>query len=200
MSSGTQRSLPGRCLVQRALVAANCHVLVGHDGFEPDAREWNDGHSRLRVLDKLLASVPSSTLQEQAVDVDSILRHFKHVFWSEWLDVGLELEGVDRSLSLSSVGLKRSCHETLREEEGREPVGVRITAAVPLLHEDKSRNQVVVPGGERLERRVAKRSFPLRRNFVVLEPLRHNLELTGHHGQTRDGVDKLLKLSSNDGS
>lgn len=102
------------------------------------------------------------------MDVDAVIWWSFDFVSKDFLDVGAELEGVDRDLRLSCVSLQGGGHEALWEEEGRHPEGSRCALIKPLSKELHSRDQVWDPGAEWLERGVAY-TLPLSRHFVVEE-------------------------------
>ena len=151
VTGGTQLTAPGAGLVERAAVAASLEVLTSVDGLQPDSWELDDRYPGVTVFDAASTEVPLGTLQIESVDVDAIIWSFFDFVSKDVLDVGGELEGVDRCLRLSCVGLQGGGHEALWEEEGRHPVGGGHAFKEPLADELHSRDQVWDPGAEWLE-------------------------------------------------
>jgi len=100
----------------------------------------------------LFVSVPSGTVQEHAVNIETFGRCFFKVV-ELLLDHDLEAERnlVNGDLMKTGMGLKRPCHEALWEEESREPVGVRIAFDEPRAEHLDTQLEVLVPSGEWFE-------------------------------------------------
>jgi hypothetical protein len=62
------------------------------------------------------------------------------------LGQGSELEAqlIDRQIVLPRVVLERACEKTLREEESRQPEGLRVAIIDPMLHEIERRGRFML--------------------------------------------------------
>jgi len=110
------------CLVEWAVVASSSDISLHVDWLEMDGWEGNDWLLVVAVFNTFLAEVPFGTLEEDTVAVDTVLWCCLDSCCEVLQNVGLEDQGINRSLSLSGVGLESGCHETLWEEECRYPV------------------------------------------------------------------------------
>lgn len=121
------------------------------------------------------------------MDVDSIIWRFSDLVATEVSHDRFELERINRSCGLSSVGLERSGNKALREEECWEPVGWWLTLVQPDGHELKSLDKIRNPRAKWLERGVAN-VHPLSWYLIVLELERHALEVHGHDNCTLNSL------------
>lgn len=110
------------CLVEWAVVASSSDIGLHVDWLEMDGWEGNDWLLGVAVFNAFLAEVPFGTLEEDTVAVDTVLWCRLDSCCEVLQNIGLEDQGINRSLSLSGVSLERGCHETLWEEECRYPV------------------------------------------------------------------------------
>jgi len=143
-------TLPGGGLVKRALeviAGRECHFIHNLDRFEPDDRELNDRHLRIRILHTLVLQVPLSALNVHAMDVDADFRSFCDLILHDFTHVSCKVQGVNRLSSGSSISLHGGCHEALREEERGNPEGVRRALVDPFAHEVNTVGEVLDPGG-----------------------------------------------------
>jgi hypothetical protein len=67
--------------------------------------------------------------------IETIFRNICNRVFHIRSDVNVELQGIDRKLSLSGVSLQGCSVETLWEEESRDPERVRGSIVPPVGHE-----------------------------------------------------------------
>ena len=101
----------------------------------------NDGHGVLQLLGLRLGkatrlAVPSSTVQEEAFQVGSILRRSRRLLVVH--DLVVEREQVNGYGVLAGKVLLDAGQEGLREEETRDPESARRTILVPILNENNT--------------------------------------------------------------
>mmetsp|Transcript_19666 Transcript_19666/g.57808 ORF Transcript_19666/g.57808 Transcript_19666/m.57808 type:complete len:222 (+) Transcript_19666:443-1108(+) len=150
LPGGGEHSSPDGRLVQRALVVLLAALKVRRRHKVDDGqRVVHDGRPRVGELP--LLAVPPRAVEEEAVDVDAVLRRGS-ARGSRLLcsDLVREGERVDRDGIAACVHLQDASHEALREEEGRDPKGRRWPRRQPRAHEVEACNHVLVPRAQRL--------------------------------------------------
>lgn len=104
------------------------------------------------ICNQACLSVPSSTFNEEAVNVDTVLGLGVDFIRSLILkDLKGETESVNGNLVLSRMCLEHAGQETLREEHVRQAEGSWIAVLEPGLHEVDSLDHVRVPGAKWLQ-------------------------------------------------
>lgn len=89
------------------------------------------------------------------------------------------------------MGLERTGHEALREEEPGKPVGVGVSFNEPQTEHFNSQLEIFVPGCERLQGWIANRC-PVRRHCAVLEADIHAIKIFTHKNKAVDGSLDVL--------
>jgi hypothetical protein len=98
------------------------------------------------ISDLLSISVPPCAINESTIDVYTIFwLSFNFIRALCFLDLEAERKSIDGNLVLSCMGLKDTCHETLREEHTRKPIRRWISVIEPEPHEINSLKEVLEP-------------------------------------------------------
>ena len=132
-------------------------------------------------------AIPPCTLNEKAVDHDTVLRlRIDLVGTLGFLDFEGEAELVDGDLVLAGVGLQDTSEEALGEEHVGQAVGGWVAVLQPVFHEGHSFDEVGVPGAEGLEGWIGY-FLPVEGLLVVLDSEVHLVQLVAHDDETFDG-------------
>lgn len=130
-SSGGKDTLSFSRLVERSVVQLFV-ILQVNLGDEPNDRHCVIKNRRLLIVDDLVFSVPARSIKEHTVDVHSL---FWRLFEVSELFFGHDLEAkgklINGDLVETGMSLQATSHETLREEEAGEPVGVGLSFFKP---------------------------------------------------------------------
>jgi hypothetical protein len=100
-----------------------------------------------QVLVIEVSLVPPRSLDVKAVHINTELRPFDNLrLFHFFEDLKGEGDRINLLLLLSRVCLKGSSHESMREEEPREPEALRMSLLQPIPHKLNSQDQVIKPG------------------------------------------------------
>lgn len=122
VTSGRQSTRSRQHLVDRAVVNASSWCNSVTFGHEPDKWHFSVELLGLRIVQNVGRAVPSSTLHEQSMTVDTIIWLFGDLSESVLIDdLEVELELVDGDNVLTGVVLQGCREEGLREEESGNP-------------------------------------------------------------------------------
>merc|ERR1712070_569904 len=94
-------------------------MLLALDGLEPDNGCGREEDLRQRLCEVLQLLVPAAAFEEEAVRVNAVARSIAVRVLRHHLEIKLDL--VDRDGVLARVVLSRTCQESLREKETRDP-------------------------------------------------------------------------------
>lgn len=153
MTCSRQCASSVQCLVYGASVAVVKHDVHSLRWLQPNVRHHCEQLLGGRLGKLIDFCVPSATLQEQTVDIHSILWcNFlvKLVLFGEDLEVDLDLINWDDILP--GVVLLHTCQERLSKEETGDPEALWRSFINPLLHEDQTFNKVHNVRGQWLKR------------------------------------------------
>jgi len=192
VASRGQGACPLLGLVHGALVVSEGDLVLGHlHRLEVDHRDLGLKHTRRRLPDGRALEVDAAGLGVESVDEAAVGRSgLAELLLSLLLEHEREAQGVHGQLGLPREDLQHRGQEPLREEERRYPVQPGLFQH-SLPDELDSLEQVLEPGGERLERGV-RPLLPLLGHLVQAEAGQYLLEQFGHDGLALDGLEQLL--------
>lgn len=192
LASGTEHTSALASLVAGASILLLISLVV-FLWLEPD--EWHlvVQLSWELVIDFLLISVVASAIHVETVDVGTVLWVLIDLFNGLSLHHG-EGEGelIDRDLVLSGVSLQGTSHETLWEEQARDPEALWRAVLQPIVNELDTLNQIGVPWSKWLQGWVGDLG-PVGWHLIVLEAKIHTVKSLRHNDETSDSLLEIVE-------
>mmetsp|Transcript_38601 Transcript_38601/g.89315 ORF Transcript_38601/g.89315 Transcript_38601/m.89315 type:complete len:297 (-) Transcript_38601:864-1754(-) len=191
----SQGRLVDRAGVPSTLRGDGLENCLFHD-LDPNNRQLLEKHSLLRFHHLLARHIPSSALEEQAVDVHAISRRIGKPVLSAGGRLLPEDQIVDGDLGLAGMDLLGAGHESLWEVKAWYPEARWGPQLQPAGHELDALLEVGEPGVQRLQARI-RHLTPQRRQLLGQEAVVHLLQLRRHHHEAFDGLPQCHQCALN---